>query len=176
MESKKLIIFFDCGDTIIDEGTEIKDNKGVVIKADIIPGADTMIKSLYEKGYTLAVVADGYTQSFKNTLSQNGLYNYFSALIYSEDVGVSKPDPRMFYAAISALGLSENDCSRIVMVGNNLSRDIKGANKLEIISVLLSWTPRYPKVPADDIEKPDFIINHPLELLELVDRLNLEIC
>lgn len=175
MEPKKLIVFLDSGDTIIDESTEIRDSDGIVLKADVIPGADVMVKTLAEKGYTLALVADGTAQSFKNVLTQHGLYDCFSTLIMSENIKASKPSPRMFKAAVGALDLSERDYGRIVMVGNNLSRDIKGANSLGITSVFLSWTPRYPKVPADAGEKPDYTISTPLELVQLVEKLNAEL-
>jgi FMN phosphatase YigB (HAD superfamily) len=174
-EPKKLIVFLDCGDTIIDEGTEIRDDHDIVIQANVIPGADTMVKTLAERGYTLAIVADGNAQSFKNILTQNGLYDYFTTMVYSETVKASKPSPRMFKAAIGALDLSEQDCSRIVMVGNNLSRDVKGANAMGITSIFLSWTPRYPKLHADESEIPDYTINHPLELIDLVEKLNEEL-
>ncbi|BFT73670.1 MULTISPECIES: HAD family hydrolase [Paenibacillus] len=169
---KKLIVFLDCGDTIIDEGTEIRDDHDIVIQANVIPGADVMVKTLAERGYTLAIVADGNAQSFKNILTQNGLYDYFTTMVYSETVKASKPSPRMFKAAIGALDLSEQDCYRIVMVGNNLSRDVKGANQMGITSVFLSWTPRYPKLHADESEIPQYTISHPLELIELVEQLN----
>lgn len=175
MEDKKLIIFLDSGDTIIDEGTEIRDENDIVIKADVIPGADLMVKTLAERGYTLALVADGNAQSFKNMFLQHGIYDYFSALIYSENIRVCKPSPRMFKAAVGALDLSEKDYKRIVMVGNNLSRDIKGANELGLTSVFLNWTPRYPKTPRDESEVPDYIISNPLELIDLVEKLNSEL-
>lgn len=60
------------------------------------------------------------------------------------------------------------------MVGNNLSRDIKGAKAMGITSVHLNWTPRYPKTPADDSERPDYTISEPMELVELIERLNRE--
>ncbi|MNJ71330.1 hypothetical protein D3C77_678590 [compost metagenome] len=60
------------------------------------------------------------------------------------------------------------------MVGNNLSRDIKGANEIGMTSVFMAWTPRYPHTPTDDSERPDYVIYEPLELLELVERLNAE--
>ncbi|WP_239634033.1 HAD family hydrolase [Paenibacillus sp. H1-7] len=171
-EPKKLIIFLDCGDTIIDEGTEIRDENDIVIKADVIPGADIMVRTLAERGFTMAIVADGYAQSFKNILTQNGLYDYFATMVYSETVKAFKPSPRMFKAAIGALDLSMDDCPRIMMVGNNLSRDVKGANQMGITSVFLNWTPRYPKQHADESEKPDYTISDPLELIELAERLN----
>ncbi|AZN40464.1 HAD family hydrolase [Paenibacillus albus] len=175
MENKKLIIFLDSGDTIVDESTEIRDEEGIVISADLIPGADVMVKTLYERGYTLALVADGDAQSFKNVFKQNDLYEYFTTMIYSETIKASKPSPRMFKAAIGALDLSDSDCSRIIMVGNNLSRDVKGANALGITSVFQSWTTRYPHTPADETERPAYTIREPLELLDLVEQLNREL-
>jgi FMN phosphatase YigB (HAD superfamily) len=174
-ESKNLIIFLDCGDTIIDEGTEIRDEEGTVIQGNVIPGADIMVKTLAERGYRLAIVADGSAQSFKNLLSLNGLYDCFETLIYSEQIKADKPSRRMFKAAIGAMDLSEQDCSRIIMVGNNLSRDVKGANQVGITSVHLNWTSRYPKTSVDRNEQPDYTIGEPLELLELVERLNAQL-
>ncbi|SEN09046.1 HAD family hydrolase [Paenibacillus sp. OV219] len=175
MDNKKLIIFLDSGDTIIDESTEVRDEEGIVISASVIPGADVMVRTLFERGYTLALVADGDAQSFKNVFKQNDLYEYFTTMIYSETIKASKPSPRMFKAAIGALDLSESDCSRIIMVGNNLSRDVKGANALGITSVFQSWTTRYPHTPADETEQPAYTINEPLELLNLVEQLNREL-
>jgi putative hydrolase of the HAD superfamily len=57
------------------------------------------------------------------------------------------------------------------MVGNNLARDIRGANSLGIISVWLNWSPRYPIIPADHAEQPRFTIKTPLELLDVLDDL-----
>lgn len=173
--TKKLIVFLDCGDTIIDEGTEEFDDEGIVIKADLIPGADVMVKTLYERGYTLALVADGYAQSFKNILTQNGLYDYFTTMIYSETIKELKPSPRMFKAAIGGLDLSIEDCYRIVMVGNNLRRDIKGANLMGITSIFLKWSPRYPLSSENKDEQPDYIIKKPVELIDLVEKLNHEL-
>lgn len=172
MKPKKLVVFFDSGDTIIDEATQVFDENGIVTKAGVIPGADAAVRTLSDMGYTLALVADGDARSFKNVMTQNGIYDCFSALIYSENIRVCKPSSRMFRAAAGALDLGEKDFDRIVMVGNNLSRDIKGANDLGITSIFLDWTPRYPKTPSDDSEIPDYIIHNPLELIELVEKLN----
>ncbi|QAY67277.1 HAD family hydrolase [Paenibacillus protaetiae] len=175
MSGKKLVLFLDSGDTIVDEGTETRDEAGIVIAANLIPGASEMVKTLYDRGYTLVLVADGDAQSFKNVFTQHGLYDYFTAMIYSENIKATKPSPRMFKAAAGAVELKEEDYSRIVMVGNNLSRDMKGANALGITSVFLSWTPRYPHEPADASERPAYTIREPLELLELAERLNAEL-
>jgi len=169
---RRLVLFLDSGDTIVDESTEIRDAEGIVVSAELIPGADVMVKTLHERGFTLALVADGDAQSFKNVYKQHGLYDYFEAMIYSETIKAVKPSARMFKAALGALDLCEDDCKRVAMVGNNLSRDVKGANALSIASVHLGWTPRYPRDPADEMERPDYTIGEPLELVELAEKLD----
>ncbi|GAB2552941.1 HAD family hydrolase [Gracilibacillus alcaliphilus] len=171
-KQKKIIVFLDCGDTIIDESTEIRDQDDIVVKAELIPGAGDMVRILAEKGYRLCMVADGNAQSFKNMMLDHQLYDYFEAMIYSENIKELKPSPRMFKAAMGALELTESDISRIVMVGNNLSRDIAGANRMELTSIHLDWTSRYPKTPKNKEETPDYTIHQPSELIPLVDRLN----
>ncbi len=169
---RKLIIFIDSGDTLVDERTETHETgTEIVATAELRPGALELITTLKDKGYTVILVADGYRQSFINVHNQHGLYDCYDAHIYSEDVGIEKPDARMFDAAFGAAKLSEKDHHRVIMVGNNLARDIKGANDYGLTSVFISWTDRYPKEPSDKSEVPDYTIVEPLELLDLVNDL-----
>ena len=119
MTNKKLIIFTDSGDTIIDEATQVRDERGIVLKADFIPGAGEVLKQLHDEGFTVALVADGEWESFQNVYRENGLGYCFDAWIVSEVVGKQKPEPIMFETAMKALKLTDEDRSRIVMIGNN---------------------------------------------------------
>ena len=57
------------------------------------------------------------------------------------------------------------------MIGNNLERDVKGANQLGIVSVWLDWAPRRSKIPADASEVPLHTIKLPLDLLPIIDQI-----
>ncbi len=164
-------VLLDSGDTIVDEATEIKDERGATLRAELIPGAAEMVRALHERGYRIGLVADGPTDTFRNVLTQHGLADLFDAMAISEEVGVCKPDPRMFRTALDALGVPESGYGGVVMVGNHLGRDIKGANGLGLVSVHLRWSPRRSRVPADPGEAPAYTIETPLELLQLLDRL-----
>ena len=169
---KKLIIFTDIGDTIIDEGTEVRKKPfGVVYQADCIPGAKETLLSLYEQGYTLVLLADGLEQSFRNTMRENGLDHVFSEWVISEQLGVEKPNALMFETAMQRLGLTNEDKPRVLMVGNNLKRDMVGANRFCIRSVHMDWSDRYPSRASVPEEKPTYSVHEPLELLPLVERL-----
>jgi HAD superfamily hydrolase (TIGR01509 family) len=164
-------ICFDFGDTLADEATEEKDTAGVTLRAELIPGAAELIHELKRRGYRLALVADGYPGTYRNVLAQHGLYDCFDVFAISEEVGVVKPDARMFAHALGLLGVPPAAYASTVMVGNHLERDIKGANALGMISVWLDWAPRRSKIPADDSELPAFTIRTPLELLAVLEQI-----
>jgi HAD superfamily hydrolase (TIGR01549 family) len=174
MSNHILAVCLDCGDTLVDEGTEVKDEQDVVLQATLIPGAADMVRELKQRGYQLALVADGPVGTFRNVLAAHELFDLFDALAISEAVGVEKPDVLMFTHALGQLGLTPKDYDRVVMVGNNLARDIKGANQVGLISVWLDWAPRRSKIPADALEVPQHTIKTPAELLPLIELLENE--
>lgn len=169
---KNLVVFIDSGDTLIDESTEIRDETGTVIHAQMIEGAREAVTQLCESGYTLALVADGGKRSFDNIYIEQGLENCFSARAISEEIGHAKPHSSMFLSAMEQLGLTEKDKKRIVMIGNNIKRDVVGAKRMGITSVLITYSPRYVMTPENDEETPDYTIASPKELFGLIEELN----
>lgn len=170
--NKRLIIFIDSGDTIINEETEIKDEQGIVTSAETIEGARETLVALYESGYTIAMVADGEEQSFTNVYNMHQLGYCFHTRSISEIVGQQKPAAVMFEDAMRKNNLNDEDKYRIVMVGNNVKKDIAGANHFGITTILLDWSKRYDMQPRTLEEVPDYIIHKPIELLALVEQLN----
>ena len=176
MPQRKLVLFTDIGDTIIDEGTEVRDVPGGVVKrAECLPGARETMLSLYGQGYTIAMVADGLAQSFHNTMTQHGLDHIFAAKAISEAVGAEKPDPRMFQSAMDQLGLTGRDKRRILMIGNRIPRDVAGANAFGLRSALLRCSPRYRDEWTPDAEQPDYVLDAPEELPALLQRIEAEL-
>lgn len=171
---KRLIVFTDSGDTFIDEGTEVRDENGIVITAEMIPGAKEVLKELYDDGYLIAMVADGEEQSFTNVYQYHGLADCFQTRSISEIVGVQKPEAAMFEDAMRKNNLTAADKKRIVMIGNNIKKDIAGANRFGITSILIDWSPRYDMIPKEADEMPDYIVHEPKELIPLLEKLNKE--
>lgn len=149
-------VFLDCGDTLIDESTETKrPGTEVVLRADTIPGAVAAVQTLAAEGYRLVLVADGPRETFENLLRPLGLWDLMQGHVISGDVGALKPDRRMFDAALAVAGLTKADAPRVVMVGNNLARDIRGAKALGLKALLVGWSKRRSLVPQDGAEVPD---------------------
>lgn len=172
---KDLVVFIDSGDTLIDESTEIRDENGTVIHSKMFDGAKETFLKLYNEGYTIALVADGTKASFDNIYREHGLDHCFAARAISDELKQQKPAPIMFRHAMEQLGLKDSDKNRIVMIGNNLKRDIVGANRMGITSILASYSPRYNMVPECEEEIPDYVIAKPAELFDLLEQLDLQI-
>ena len=163
-------VFIDSGDTLIDEGSEIWED-GVVQDARPIPGAPELLTALKEKGNLVALVADGSQESFDNVHGKLGLTQLFDARAISGTLGVEKPDRRMFDAAAEQFGLAPEDYHGIVHVGNNLRRDIAGANAIGMKTVWLNWSDRRRTTPRGALEVPDKTISAPIDLLAALDEL-----
>ena len=170
-QRRNLIIFTDSGDTIIDEGTQVYDDRGIVLEAECIPGAGEVLRQLHDEGFTIALVADGEWESFRNVYRKNGLGGCFDAWVVSEVVGQQKPAPIMFETAFEKLQLTDADRSRVGMIGNNLKKDIAGANRQGLTSVWLDWSPRYFHRVEEPDWQPDYTVKTPAELIPLLHSL-----
>ncbi len=150
--SKKLIVLLDSGDTLIDESTQVLDERGIVKSARWIEGAPELLDYLQEEQYRVCLVADGEAESFDNVYVAADRRDLFEGWVTSEAVGVQKPAAEMLDAAFRAMGLSDQDKQSVVMIGNNLKKDIAGANAYGIRSIWVKWSPRY----FHTIEQPDW--------------------
>ena len=86
-------------------------------------------------------------------------------------MGQQKPAPIMFETAFEKLQLTDADRSRVVMIGNNLKKDIDGANRQGLTSVWLDWSPRYFHRVEEPDWQPDYTVKTPAELIPLLHSL-----
>lgn len=89
---------------------------------------------------------------------------YFSTIISSSDYGFSKPDERLFIAA-----LEKGNCApdNAVMVGDRLDNDILPAKKLGFMTVRVKQGFAKNQVAPSVDYLPDYEIDNLTELLEL---------
>jgi HAD superfamily hydrolase (TIGR01549 family) len=163
-------VLFDLGDVIMAEETEEKVDD-VTQRADLHPGMAEVLKWLHGNGVPMGLVADTRDGTYRNVLGMHGLFELFDVFAISDHLGVVKPDRRMFLHALEGLGIPQSDWGNVAMVGNNLARDIRGANALGLISIWLVWNQRYPCICADDAETPDFQVSSAAGLRNLLEAL-----
>ncbi len=93
----------------------------------------------------------------------SGLAHFFDVIVVAGDLGIAKPDPRVFDALLDPLQVTADEA---VMVGNSVMGDIGGAQNVGIKAVLIH---RGEIHGQDDSIIPDRTI---ADLSELTDYLN----
>lgn len=85
-------------------GEEYKEN------VSLKPNAQEYLNMLKENGVKLAVATALHPHLCELTLKNNGIYNYFDAFTFSEEVKRGKEYPDIYLLAAEKLGLSPSDC------------------------------------------------------------------
>lgn len=104
-----------------------------------LPGAVSMLNALKGK-VKLGIITNGFTALQEIRLERTGLRDYFDLLVISEQVGVAKPDARIFDYAFEKMGHPPR--SRVLMVGDTPESDILGGINAGLATCWLSSSGR----------------------------------
>lgn len=88
------------------------------------------------KKYTLMMISNtGRTPGsiLLNILEMYGIRDYFTYFVFSDEVMVRKPDPRIFAFAQNKLGMDKNE---IVHIGDSVNLDFLGATQFGFNAIL----------------------------------------
>ena len=82
-----------------------------------------IIKKLH-KDFRLFIITNGLSLVQRGRLERSVLLPYFEDIIISEEVKVSKPNPKIFEIALEKANFTEKQ--KVLMIGDSLTSDIKG--------------------------------------------------
>jgi len=104
------------------------------------PEDDTIptLEVLRKQGYRLGIISNAaYSLDVENLIDKAAIRPYFETILISADIGIRKPDIRIFQ---TALDRSHVPAGRAVMVGDTLSADIMGAKNAGMRAI---WITRH---------------------------------
>lgn len=113
--------------------------------------------------FRTAVVSDGGLRVQRAKLRASGLGSRFEVVVISEQLGVNKPAPAPFLAALEALDVPPE---RAWFVGDHPVCDVAGAAALGMTTV---WR-RHGEWPAGQAPRPTHVVDDLLELPALLSR------
>jgi HAD superfamily hydrolase (TIGR01549 family) len=127
------------------------------------PDAEPLLVSLAGK-YQLGVIAN-QPKGTEARLKDYGLLSFFSVCISSTELGIAKPDPKIFRVALREAGCRPEEA---VMIGDRIDNDIKPAKALGMQTVrILQGLGRLQRPRTDD-EQPDATARNLAELREIL--------
>ena len=132
----------------------------------VVDGGVEVIQALHAKGYKLGIISNLIGEDeIPNWLRDDGLEQYFDAVVLSSVCHIRKPDPRMYEMGCEQLGLRPEECAS---VADNLNRDITGAKAAGIGANILFISPeKLAKKTITEENRPDYIVHHFTQILEL---------
>jgi len=157
------VVFFDLGDTLVAEESAMGAHLWETTLTKL-PHLDEVLTELKRKGFKLGIITNTVTsreEHVRMALRKIDIEKYFDIIITSVDVGHEKPDERIFLTALRKLRIKPKDA---VMVGNRISADIVGGNRMGMKTILFRWNKRYPERITSPEEQPTRTIRSLQEL------------
>lgn len=76
---------------------------------DAYPDAVSTLEALKERGYTTAILSNGSRMMLDAAVTSSGLEPLLDQVLSVEDVGIFKPDPRVYQLAVDRLGVGPEE-------------------------------------------------------------------
>lgn len=100
----------------------------------LVPGTMELLDYLKPK-YHLHLITNGFQEVQDTKLSLSGMKPYFETLTVSEEVGVKKPNPEIFYYALRKAHATAEES---LVIGDEMAVDIDGARAAGIDQVFFN--------------------------------------
>lgn len=104
-------------------------------------GAAEVLAWLQSRGVRLGLISNTVwpADAHRRDLERYGLLEYFDATLFSSEIGLWKPDPRVFLRALDELGVGPHET---VYIGDQLAEDVAGARRAGLRAILFGDLPQ----------------------------------
>jgi 2-haloacid dehalogenase len=92
-------------------------------QSQLLPGALALVRRLAGK-FPLALITNGIAAVQNRRFAASPITPCFKAIVISEEIGIAKPDPRIFQPALEKIGVCAAD---VLYVGDSVTSDMAAA-------------------------------------------------
>jgi len=128
----------------------------------LFDGVEETLQFIKSKNIKLGIMTNGTSESQRGKLRRFDIEKYFDYIFIEGEVGYGKPDIKIFEYMLQKTGI---ECSKIIMVGDNLIWDIEPPQKLGIYTIWIN-------TKGADLKKfnikPDKIILKISDIIDLI--------
>lgn len=143
---------------------ELRDDlMSAYLSLEAYPEVSETLFVLKNRGYKLAILSNGTPDMLDAAVKNSEIENLIDASLSIEDVGIFKPDPKVYQLAVDGLDLKPGE---IIFQSSN-AWDAFGASAF---GFHVAWINRFGQSPERLPGKPDFEIKTLMELPDLIDQ------
>ncbi|MEV0972626.1 HAD family hydrolase [Microtetraspora glauca] len=132
------------------------------------PVMEELLAACWANGVVPGVVSNALCGAVhRDYMAATGLDRQVAVQVYSDEVGVRKPNPEMIWIACRALGV---DPAEVWYVGDNYDRDVVCGARATVGATVLMASRSTDKIPYKVRQRPQAIVEDPRGLLELLEE------
>lgn len=124
-------------------------------KTNLIPQSKEVLAYLH-KNYGLHIITNGFKEAQYLKIEKSGIKHFFDEVIVADELGIQKPDPRIFHHALEESTAEKHES---IMIGDDYEADIIGAKGVGIDQVYF-----LNQIEHDQNKSATFTVNHLREL------------
>lgn len=134
----------------------------------IRPGVRSLLTLCAEEGIAVGIVSNAHSgTTHRQILAELGIADLIGVQVYSDEVGIRKPNPEIIQLAAEALGVSPE---RAWYVGDTQDRDVAAGRRAGVGSVLITRSKHTDNPPFAVTHRPDAVFDDPRGVLELLTQ------
>ena len=110
-------------------------NMAMMVPKDFVPFPDSVpaLEHLREAGYKVGIITN-LRRNLDELCQSSGLTAYLDFAVGSQEVGIEKPHPAIFRAALDKVNVAPEEC---LHVGDQVRSDVLGAREVGMMAVLI---------------------------------------
>ncbi len=107
--------------------------KKEAFSSSLYPETKDVLKELKKRNLKLGLISN-LASPYKNPFFELGLDKYFNEVLFSCDIGLKKPDPKIYQKIAQHLNINP---SKILMTGDSIRADVDGPRSIGINAIHL---------------------------------------
>ena len=141
------------------------EHRGWASARHLHPQAHWLLEQVRSRGLRIGIVSNTFDPPdlLHADLASDGVAERVDAIVFSSEVGLRKPAPRIYQAVLERLGVEPADA---LFVGDRVREDVQGPAALGMRTCLVT----YIRVDAGDHGLADSVAASPADVLAAVDR------
>lgn len=112
-----------------------------------------------QQDYNLYILSNGFHELQYSKMKSAGIYKYFKKIVLSDDIGINKPNPKIFTYALTS---TNSNIENSIMIGDDFDVDIVGAHNIGL-----------PQVYYNTTNREDFPFHPNYQITDLKDLVNI---
>lgn len=147
----------------LQQSAEQLNTEYLLAMADVCQPLNGVVETLtiLKQRAELGIITNGFSALQQLRLEKNGLTDFFKFVTVSEQIGIAKPDIRIFQHSLNQMNIK--DPKKVLMVGDTLESDILGGKNAGLDTCWLSYGRENPTMIT-----PSYTINRFSDLLDVV--------